>query len=39
MDYLESIKKLEEKWIMNQQKQHSNNGSAEGRCNSEVLLA
>lgn len=35
MDYLESIKKLEEKWIMNQQKQHSNNGSAEGRCNSE----
>ncbi|KAL8142174.1 hypothetical protein V2J09_015206 [Rumex salicifolius] len=36
MDYLESIKKLEEKWIMNQQKQHSY-GCAEGRGNSEGL--
>ncbi|KAL9228977.1 hypothetical protein vseg_004499 [Gypsophila vaccaria] len=34
MDYLESIKKLEEKWIVNQQKQHRN-GFSNGSCETE----
>ncbi|KAK9758045.1 hypothetical protein RND81_01G202800 [Saponaria officinalis] len=34
MDYLESIKKLEEKWIANQQKQHRN-GFSNGSCETE----
>ena len=35
MDYLESIKQLEEKWIVNQQNQHKNRFS-NGTCDTEV---
>lgn len=36
MDYMESIKKLEEKWMLNQQK-HANNGFIGGSHAAEVL--
>ncbi|GMP43014.1 hypothetical protein CsSME_00012549 [Camellia sinensis var. sinensis] len=37
MDYMESIKKLEEKWVLNQQK-HGNNGFINGTYNGEGLV-
>ncbi|KAL6960164.1 hypothetical protein U1Q18_047303 [Sarracenia purpurea var. burkii] len=36
MDYMESIKKLEEKWVLNQQK-HGKNGFINGTYNGEVV--
>lgn len=38
MDYMEAVKKLEEKLVLNQQK-HENGGLGDGKCNGEVVAS
>ena len=38
MDYMESVKQLEEKLVLNQQK-HDCDGFTDGLCNGQVLLS
>lgn len=38
MDYMEAVKKLEEKLVLNQQK-HENCGLVDGKCNGQVVAS
>lgn len=37
MDYMEAVKQLEEKLVLNQQK-HKNGGLVDSKCNGEVII-